>query len=74
LEVKLSRQEAGSLQTQKAISFAREEYSPGDNLLLNTTALQLQLGTGGFHLVVGKIAGEVDCDVAPSEWGHIMKM
>ncbi|WDV97593.1 DUF3866 family protein [Brevibacillus parabrevis] len=74
LEVKLSRQEAGNLQTQKAISFAREEYSPGDNLLLNTTALQLQLGTGGFHLVVGKSAGEVDSDVAPSEWGHIMKM
>ncbi|RNB58570.1 DUF3866 family protein [Brevibacillus gelatini] len=71
LEVELAD---GALGPQKALSFSREEYRIGDTLLLNTTALRLQLGTGGYHLVVGKADEHTGRDVMPSKWGHIMKM
>ena len=45
--------------------------APGDQVLLNTTAVHKQLGTGGVHFVMGNCsAGDLD---AP-ESGHIMKM
>ena len=51
----------------------------GDRVLLNTTAVELSLGTGGKHFVVARIAaGEEPAGVAfddPSEQGgHIMKL
>lgn len=70
----LSVQVEGSQHIEQAISFGEESYSLGDHLLVNTTAVRLQLGTGGFHLVVGKENTMRERDVAPSEWGHIMKM
>ncbi|MGN7468852.1 DUF3866 family protein [Brevibacillus sp. SAFN-007a] len=74
LEVELAAGAGEDAGPQKAISFAQEDYRIGDTLLLNTTALRLQLGTGGFHLVVGKTGEEAGRDVMPSQWGHIMKM
>ncbi len=43
---------------------------PGDRVLLNTTALQLGLGTGGYALVIA-IPDRLPAD--PSEPGHLVK-
>lgn len=44
----------------------------GDDVLLNTTAVRLQLGTGGMHFVVAVLKnGELAADQTP---GHIMKL
>ncbi|USG63606.1 DUF3866 family protein [Brevibacillus ruminantium] len=64
----------GSGLIEQAISYAREQYQEGDVLLLNTTAVRLQLGTGGYHIVVGKCGGTSGADVYPSVWGHAVKM
>ena len=42
----------------------------GDVVLLNTTAMELGLGTGGFHLVVA-VEGSADTDVGHP--GRVMK-
>lgn len=42
-----------------------------DNVLLNTTAIELQLGTGGFHFVVANLSNPT---VNNLEQGHIMKL
>ena len=41
----------------------------GERVLLNTTAVALGLGTGGWHLVMARLAGPVD-DPGP---GHVIK-
>jgi Protein of unknown function (DUF3866) len=41
----------------------------GDRVVLNTTAVELGLGTGGFHLVMARVGGDRD-DPGP---GHVMK-
>ena len=41
----------------------------GDRVVLNTTAVALGLGTGGFHLVMARLDGDRD-DPGP---GHVMK-
>jgi Protein of unknown function (DUF3866) len=41
----------------------------GDRVVLNTTAVALGLGTGGFHLVMARLDGAGD-DAGP---GHVMK-
>jgi hypothetical protein len=46
--------------------------APGDRVLLNTTAVDLDLGTGGVHFVVA-IAGEGVVLDTPSG-GHVMKL
>jgi hypothetical protein len=43
---------------------------PGDRVVLNTTAVELGLGTGGFHLVVAVEGGP---DVDPPGPGRVMK-
>lgn len=45
---------------------------PGDRVLLNTTAVDLELGTGGAHFVVAKAGEGVALD-QPSG-GHVMKL
>lgn len=45
----------------------------GERVLVNTTAVRLGLGTGGYHLVVSKLA-EAEVDYQPSSWGHLVKM
>ena len=42
---------------------------PGDRVVLNTTAVALGLGTGGFHVVMARLGGPVD---APGP-GHVIK-
>jgi Protein of unknown function (DUF3866) len=46
------------------------EVRPGDPVLLNATALELGLGTGGFHLVIA-VEGRESTSGAPP--GHVMK-
>jgi hypothetical protein len=46
------------------------EVRPGDPVLLNATALELGLGTGGVHLVIAVEGRESPADVPP---GHVMK-
>ncbi len=46
------------------------EVRPGDPVLLNTTALDLGLGTGGVHLVIA-VEGRESAGEAPL--GHVMK-
>jgi uncharacterized protein DUF3866 len=41
----------------------------GDRVVLNTTAVALGLGTGGFHVVMARVDGPVDAD-GP---GHVIK-
>ncbi|MCA1727583.1 MAG: DUF3866 family protein [Actinobacteria bacterium] len=43
----------------------------GDRVILNTTAVELGLGTGGHHFV---IALEPQPDVDPGDAGHVMKL
>lgn len=45
--------------------------NPGERVLLNTTAVELGLGTGGFHFVMLREGGE---ERRTSAAGHIMKM
>lgn len=57
---------------------------PGDRVLLNTTAVHLDLGTGGYHFVAavlgggraaGRLAGAEEPDGEGPAWaGHIMKL
>ncbi|MFW6279153.1 MAG: DUF3866 family protein [Bacillota bacterium] len=52
----------------------------GDKVLLNTTAVDLRLGTGGYHFVIAKVSSEkkqepkVAKGREKSDYGHIMKM
>ena len=70
--VEVRMEESGKVEL--ALSFAEETYLPGEVLLLNTTAVRLQLGTGGYHLVVGKAADWRERTVVHRRWGHVMKM
>ncbi|MDN5348137.1 MAG: hypothetical protein PWP65_1701 [Clostridia bacterium] len=44
---------------------------PGDEVLLNVTAVRLGLGTGGYHFVMANLTRPEGGEVAP---GHIMKL
>jgi hypothetical protein len=46
------------------------EVQPGDPVLLNATALELGLGTGGVHLVIAVEGRESPAEAPP---GHVMK-
>jgi hypothetical protein len=59
---------------EPAVSFFDEEFAAGDEVLVNTTAVRLHLGTGGFHIVMGKTGRTVETDLSPGAWGHVMKM
>jgi hypothetical protein len=47
------------------------EARAGDTVLLNTTALDLELGTGGMHLVIAIEGRVIEVEPAP---GHVMKV
>ena len=47
------------------------EIFPGDEVLLNTTAMALNLGSGGYHYVISKVSPD-EMDMEPG--GHIMKL
>lgn len=48
----------------------------GDRLLLNTTAVSLSLGSGGFHFIMAKLDPHDESTVGQNHFanGHIMKM
>lgn len=48
-----------------------EDISPGDEVLLNTTAVSLALGSGGYHFIISKIEPD-GRELTPG--GHIMKL
>ena len=48
--------------------------STGDKVLLNTTAVELNLGTGGSHFVMANLTVPVDSRQIAAEPGHIMKI
>jgi hypothetical protein len=53
------------------------ECSAGDRVLVNATAVDLRLGTGGFHVVVARLsgaAGAVGVSVDDPSGGHVMKL
>ena len=58
----------------KAIAYAALALPPaiGDDVLLNTTAVDLALGSGGYHFVVANLSRPGE-SVEPSA-GHIMKL
>ncbi len=60
-------------QLEKAVNY--DEYigtvRPGDRVVLNTSAVTLGLGTGGYHFVMVNLENLSTTDV---ETGHIMKM
>jgi hypothetical protein len=61
----------------QAISYAglTQELQPGDRVLLNTVAVALELGTGGFHLVVARVDPRAPADAfSGSEAGHLLKL
>lgn len=47
--------------------------APGDRVLVNTTALDLRLGTGGYHFVIA-IEGPSGVDAVAPFPGHLMKL
>ncbi|NLX03128.1 MAG: DUF3866 family protein [Syntrophomonadaceae bacterium] len=47
------------------------DIKPGDEVLLNTTAVSLNLGTGGYHYVISSL-NSTGKEMLPG--GHIMKM
>lgn len=52
-----------------------EKLRRGDRVLLNTTAVELQLGTGGFHYVHSIIEGNrMRMRQTPQQHGHMMKL
>jgi len=65
-------------QTERAINYPllTGEVTPGDQVLLNTTAVRMELGTGGLHFVMKRItgAGEAQMEKQPEPRGHIIKL
>ena len=60
-------------QIQRAYNYPKMtgKVAVGDEVILNTTAVELSLGTGGYHFVISNLNNmESDLDSA----GHIMKL
>ncbi len=59
----------------KAIAYTDLIAEPGigERVVVNTTAVGLNLGTGGLHFVMESLSREAE-DVAPDASGHIMKL
>ncbi|SHJ64935.1 DUF3866 family protein [Tepidibacter formicigenes] len=58
---------------EKAINYPKinSDVNVGDEVLLNTSAVELSLGTGGFHFVIANLN---NLESKMSEGGHIMKL
>lgn len=61
----------GSLQKAICYSALIGNIELGDEVLINTTAVELGLGTGGFHFVVWNLSKK---SVEKKDKGHIMKL
>ncbi|GAB6156928.1 DUF3866 family protein [Desulfotomaculum varum] len=62
---------AGEIQRAVNYDELTGQLQPGDQVLLNTTAVYKKLGTGGFHFVMANLS-RPEKEVQPE--GHIMKM
>jgi hypothetical protein len=60
----------GRIQTALAYPALTGPVGQGDRVILNTTAVEEGLGTGGYHFVVAVAGRETD----PSPDGHVMKL
>jgi hypothetical protein len=69
--LELSVQVEGRTEPALAYPALTGSVSPGDRVLLNTTAVAYGLGSGGYHFVVA-VEGQGDLD--PSQAGHVMKL
>lgn len=60
-------------ETHKAYNYPKMtgSVSIGDEVVLNTTAVELSLGTGGYHFVISNL-NNIESDFTPG--GHIMKL
>ncbi len=58
-------------QEERAVNYSQllGEVAPGEQVLLNTTAVRAHLGTGGYHFVMKRAQGE-----RPETEGHIVKL
>lgn len=58
---------------QRAYNYSKMvgEVNIGDEVILNTTAVELSLGTGGYHFVIANLNNR-ESDLTPG--GHIMKL
>lgn len=60
-------------ETQRAYNYPKisGKINIGDEVILNTTAVELSLGTGGYHFVISNLN---NVESSLSEGGHIMKL
>lgn len=60
-------------EVQRAYNFPKMtgKINIGDKVLLNTTAVELSLGTGGYHFVISNLD---NMESSLTEGGHIMKL
>lgn len=58
---------------QKAYNYPKlsGKVNVGDEVILNTTAVELSLGTGGYHFVISNL-NDIESNFTPG--GHIMKL
>lgn len=58
---------------EKCINYNRLSGIPkvGDTVILNTTAVKLQLGTGGYHFIIANLSNSIINNI---NTGHIMKL
>lgn len=70
LEVELDKK----MHTAYAFPALTGDVGPGDRVLLNTTAVDLDLGSGGCHFVLAVLDPEKQEDKGASLPGHIMKL
>lgn len=50
------------------------EVEEGDLVFLNTTAVELGLGTGGYHFVMGNLFKALEAEPPSRDDGHIMRL
>ena len=60
-------------QIQRAYNYPKltGKVNIGDEVILNTTAVELSLGTGGYHFVIANLNNK---ESNLSDGGHIMKL
>ncbi len=66
--------ESGEVEQAYFLSDQSTQCSVGDLVMINTTAVSLGLGTGGYHIVISKLTDHKTQDLFPNKWGHIMKL
>jgi len=67
----------GRAASEKAVFYpalAPSQLSVGDYVILNTSAVRLNLGTGGLHFIIAKIAADLAEQNPAPPVGHIMKL